>query len=1027
MKIVKHLTFLIYCLVLLITSANASEITEQFLSNPGSSQGFEENKGQVLGDEAEEVLFVHKAAGISIFLMPTAIVYQFENRAGALGGSADRSALSTDLLLKPGSQKVQTYRMDMQLIGSNPEAKICTYEQSGDFSNYNKSKSLKVYSYQRIVYENIYPKIDWVVYQNEDQIKYDFIVRPGGDPTLIQIKAKWVEDISIDESGNLLLENRLGSVLEQRPISFQQGKRIETDFVLEDDVVSFDIADYDPSKKLIIDPEIEWGTYYGGSGTEGFNSVTTDTLGNVYACGTTYGSDSLASGGFQYNNPTLMGGIGAAYLVKFNSEGDRLWATYYSGDSFTGAISVAIDAQQNAYMTGFTYDSGLSFNGFQNSRNGPTDAFLIKINPEGERLWATYFGGSDSEVARTVTVDNQNNVYITGKTNSSDFLVIDGFQETPGDEIGLSGDAFLAKFDSSGDLIWSTFFGGSEREFAFYVSCDNLDNVYITGATSSTAGISFDGHQQDYGGGQSDAFLAKYNEDGVLQWSSYYGGSGEDVTYGLVTDQHGNVFICGETGSSDNIASNGFQETYAAAFLAKFSADGNREWGTYYGSGIGGPGSGSNVGYACAVDMENNVYMAGTTNSTAGISSEGFQNSFGGGSSDAYIASFTPIGGRRWGSYYGGSDNDLARGMHIDETSTIYIAGTTQSADGIFFNGFQSSQENETGFVSKIRTCPNPRLIGLPEEICAGTRLELNPFPEEGSLVLFGEGQIKQSTYIAPDVMDTITVSLQYTTAENGPCPSAVASFELTILPTFTASVSLTTATSEICEGDNVSVLANTENVGSDPNITWFLNGQVVQQGGITFDSKQVANNDLIQVEVESSDLCAASNPIVSNSILFIVNPIPDINVVFTDLEGGTLVTDFGFTSYQWFLDGVIIPDATLSTFTPSVIGIYEVVVTNEFNCESSASISVLSISPGELAEKGLSIYPNPSDGLLTLNFKSQTPESYTIFNSIGQAVYLNSEPTATELLDLRMLAAGVYLVSFDIDGSRCVEKIVVL
>ncbi len=130
-------------------------------------------------------------------------------------------------------------------------------------------------------------------------------------------------------------------------MSFQQGETVATDFILKGDVVSFNIADYDRSKKLVIDPEIEWGTYYGGSGTDGLSSVTTDALGNVYACGITYGSNFLASGGFQNSNPALMGGIAAAYLVKFNSEGDRIWATYYSGGGFTGGISVAVDDQQN--------------------------------------------------------------------------------------------------------------------------------------------------------------------------------------------------------------------------------------------------------------------------------------------------------------------------------------------------------------------------------------------------------------------------------------------------------------------------------------------------------------------------------------------------------------------------------------------------------------------------------------------------------------------------------------------------------
>jgi hypothetical protein len=804
------------------------------------------------------------------------------------------------------------------------------------------------------------------------------------------------------------------------------GTPLSVDYSKHYEPKAFNVNSYERSVYENIYPNIDWGTYYGGNGTDGLSSVTTDALGNVYACGITYGSDSLASGGFQNSNPALNGGIAAAYLVKFNSDGDRIWATYYSGGNFTGATSVAVDSQQNVYITGFTLDNGLSFNGFQNSLNGSSDAFLVKFSPAGERLWATYFGGSDGEVARTVAIDNQNKVYITGRTFSSDLPVLNGSQETPGEGVGLSGDAFLAKFDPSGGLIWSTYYGGAGGEFAFYLSCDHFDNVFITGRTSSVADIFLDGHQSEYGGGQTDAFLAKYNAAGIMQWSSYYGGSGEDVAYGCVTDNLGNVFICGETGSTTNIAFNGFQETYAAAFLAKFNANGERDWGTYYGTGNGGPGSGANIGYACATDIENNVYMAGGTNSESGIASQGFQNSYGGGSSDAYLVSFTPSGDRLWGSYYGGSDNDFARGMYVDEASTVYLAGTTQSSDGIFINGFQSTQENETGFIAKIISCPNPQLIGLPEEICAGTSLLLNPFPPGGTLQLSGEGEINQTTFTAPEVMDTTLVTLQYTTSENGICPSAVADFELITLPNVIASASLFTSTEEICQNDSVSILANIENPGSTPHTKWFLNGQFVQEGGFTFTSATLVNNDVLQVEVESSNICAIPNPVLSNSIVFTVHPTPDVNLVFTDLQGGTLVTDFGFTSYQWFLDGMIIPGATSSTLIPTVNGTYTVIVTNEFGCESSASISLFLVSLSEQDKKKVFMYPNPTDGRFTINFGTQVPQYYTISNSIGEIVYLNRQPMATELLDLRMLASGVYVITFYLNGSKWVEKLVV-
>ncbi len=784
------------------------------------------------------------------------------------------------------------------------------------------------------------------------------------------------------------------------------------------------ISALDNSNNLIANPQIEWSTYYGGTGTEGQNSIVTDALGNVYTCGTTYGSDGLAINGFQNNNAALNGGIAAAYLVKFNSEGDRIWGTYYSTGGFTGGISVAVDSDQNVYMTGLTLDNGLAFNGFQNGNNGESDAFLVKFSPSGERLWATYLGGSADEVARSITIDDQDNVIITGRTFSTNFPVLNACQENADQQIGLSGDAFLSKFSSSGDLLWSTYYGDSGGEFAFGVSCDDANNIIMTGSSSSETGIFLDGHQSEYGG-QTDAFVAKYNAAGILQWSSYYGGSNEDVGYACATDKLGNVFISGETGSLENIESNGFQSTFAEAFLVKFNANGQRIWGTYYGVGGGGPGSGANIGYACATDFENNIYLSGGTNSNAGIASGGFQNSYSGGS-DGYIVCFDQAGERLWGSYLGGSNNDYVLGICLDMASTVYVAGTTQSPEGIFFNGFQDTQENETGFISKIITCPEAQLIDLPDAICASSTLVLNPFPAGGAVELIGEGEISQFSYTAPDVTDTIIVTLQYTTSENALCPSSIKQYDLVVLPNIEASANLSTSMSEICENDSVSIIANVENTGIDPSFNWFLNGELSQNGGLTYNTTALENGDIVELSVLSNNICSTPNPVQSNSIVFTVNPIPDLNLVFTDLQGGTLVTDVGFVNYQWFLDGNPIADANASSYIPLENGEYTVLVTNEFGCENSASISLITVSLTEEIEDNIRIFPNPSNGRFTVDFGAKAPLIYTITNSIGEIVYTKSQPQVIEQIDIANLSSGMYIVTIYHNDKISVEKLMI-
>ena len=1000
--------------------ANLSE-RESFSNNATDNQAFEENNGQIKGDEANRVLFFHKEAGMSMFLMPTGIAYQFQKTTNSLDESDNDNAFDGNQLIDTKSYEIETYRMDMELVGANPNAKITRHGKSRDFVKYYQEETFTAYSYEKIVYEDIYPNIDWVIYKNDGGVKYDFIVKPNGNPDLIKLKGKWVEKMSIDPSGNLVLENRMGSVQDSKPLSFQQNERVETSFVLNDGVVSFMVDDYDKSETLIIDPDLIWGSYYGGEGTDGLNSVTTDSSGNVYVCGTTYGSSTLASGGYLNTNAALQGGTAAAFLVKFNEAGERVWATYY-GNSWTGSFSVAADSEENVYMLGFTYDViGIAFNGYQNSLAGFTDAYIVKFNPEGERLWATYLGGNDDESGLAIALDSEDNLYATGNTSSNNFPVLNAFQDESADG-GVFGEAFLSKFDASGGLLWSTYYGGSGFDDAFSVACANNGDVFITGRTNSTNIATPGAHQTAIGGGTSDAFLAKYNSTGSLQWSTYYGGSGEDRAFGCTTDNMGNAFICGRTGSSSGIAFNGFQNTFAPSYLAKFDLSGQRLWGTYYGQSIA---SDFNVAYSCATDGDNNVYIAGVTDNTSNISSQGFQNNYGGGTSDSYLVKFNPSSSRLWGTYYGGSNNDRVRGMHVDAANQIYVAGTTQSTNNIFFEGFQSTLENESGFVAKIG-CPNPQLLDFNPEVCAGASLVLNPFPAGGTLELLGAGELTNTTYTAPDVSEGTDVVLTYTLPGNTNCSGASSNFNITVLPNVVASVAVTNTGLVICEGDTAAFVADIQNAGATPNIQWFLNNELILEDSLTFISNTLSDGDAIQCIVGTSNVCATPAEVQSDLLNITVNPLPSPSVVFTDIDGGTLVTDVGFASYQWFMNEQLIAGAIFSNYIPTSNGTYKVIVSNEFGCESSAStfVSVLSSSDEELVK--MSIYPNPNYGYFTLDFGTYIPENFSVTDALGKIVFQKSQVNPIEILDLRNFSAGVYFVTYLSDGIHQTERFVV-
>jgi hypothetical protein len=385
-----------------------------------------------------------------------------------------------------------------------------------------------------------------------------------------------------------------------------------------------------------------WATYYGGTGNEmaffgGKMGVATDRFGNVFLAGFTNSTTGIASGGFQNS---LGGSAVNAYLVKFDSTGNRIWGTYYGGINADKAYSVAIDNEGNVYMAGIAGSAGLAFGGFQNTSGGLSDALLVKFDTNGNRLWATYYGGPGTEEGFCVTTDNELNVYLAGITTSTTSIASGGFQNTYG---GGAYDLFLVKFESTGERVWATYYGGAGAEMELFagdidVETDAVGSVFLTGLTSSTSGIASGGFQNTYGGGANDAFLVKFRDIGSRIWSTYYGGIGSDKGYSVATDSLGNVYMAGRTDSPDAIASAGFQNTYSGAldaFLVKFNPEGIRECGTYFG------GSDMDECNSIALDDANNIYLGGNTANISGIAWNGFQNFHGGGTSDANLIKFT--------------------------------------------------------------------------------------------------------------------------------------------------------------------------------------------------------------------------------------------------------------------------------------------------------------------------------------------------------------------------------------------------
>ncbi len=682
----------------------------------GTELRFEENKGQVTtttGGPATYVRYRLQQGSTSVFLLNDGIAYQFERTHTA----ADPDNTGT----------LETYRMDMRLLGAGPEPRITTEGRSMDATHYYTHDVSHVYRYERITYHDVYPGIDWVIHSTATGFKYDFVVHAGADPDLIRMRFDHHEELYVDDAGRLVHGNRMGRFVEAAPVSFQNDREVATSYHLEDNVLRLVPGSYDHTQMLIIDPDRIWATYYGGTVNDEANAVAIDTDGNVYMAGSTYSNTGIASGGHQLSN----GGTPDAFLVKFTADGVRLWGTYYGGTATEDGTGCAVAPDGSVYLSGNTQSStGIAFNGFQNEIGGNSiDAFLVKFMPDGTRSWATYYGHIGAEYANACAVDMDGNVYLAGGTTSNTSIASDGHQTSFG---GGTYDAYLVKFDAAGTRLWATYHGGNEPEVGMHMAVAPDGSVYLVGNTFSQNNIAWGtAHQSEKSGGK-DSFIMKYSASGQAIWGSYYGGTGEEIDQSCAVAPNGDVYLSGSTNSLSGIADNGHQNTIAAnhdAFLVKFTATGTRIWGTYYG------GESADYSIACAVGADNDVFLAGRTGSQTGIAANGYQNELGGWSADAFLVRFHADGTRAWGTYYGGSETDEGRACVASSDGHVYLAGRTGSTSGIAYNGHQNTFEgtNHDAFLVKFHASSTTAVHG-PER----PPFEAFPNPTSGVFTIQG-------------------------------------------------------------------------------------------------------------------------------------------------------------------------------------------------------------------------------------------------------------------------------------------------
>ncbi len=552
----------------------------------------------------------------------------------------------------------------------------------------------------RVAFREIWHGIDVAFYGSQEAFEYDFIVRPDGDPRSIRMRISSGDEPELKPNGDLIL-TRSGLRM-RRPVIYQQSgdRRIEVegDFELEaGGAVGFTVGRYDRGLPLIIDPIIEYASYYGGNGTDIGYGIAVDRLGNIYLTGQTSSLDFPQRNGFY----TMMQGANDAFVMKLNSIGSTvIFATYIGGrNPGDKGWAIAVDRDNNIYFTGETNSLNYpTVNAAQPLFRGNVDAFLTKLNSQGNAiLFSTYLGGSLPDASYGLVLDNAGNCYIAGRTDSENFPVLEPIQET------LRGqrDIFVSKFDRDGALVFSTYFGGDaesatilDTEVAYGIAIDQFDRIYLTGYTSSPSFPVRDGLGFPFGGVE-DAFVIKLDlEQRTVIYSSYLGGTRADNARGIAVDAFGNVYINGFTLSTDFPVLNPIQANYAGnidGFVTKISASGRE---LIYSTFLGGS-SDENTGIivenvpSCAlvVDRAGNAYLTGKTASTDFPLELPVQATLRG-DHDLYIARIDPGGSRLlystfFGSSFTGSTGFEERGIGIaiNNLGAVYVTGQVLKND----------------------------------------------------------------------------------------------------------------------------------------------------------------------------------------------------------------------------------------------------------------------------------------------------------------------------------------------------------
>ncbi len=650
---------------------------------------FEANQGQTNA----RVKYLARGPEYTIFLTPTEAVL---SPLAAPAGKRGRSN-------RPGVVR-------MSFRGANRQPALAGERALPSSSNYfrgnNKERWLAgVQHFEGVRYRDLYPGIDLIYYASGNALEYDFIVAPGADPSRIRLRFSGAEDMRVDSDGSLLIRSGGKLLRQKKPVVYQEraaahGRElVDARYVIHgSSEVTFSLGAYDRSEPLVIDPVLTYATYLGGPGNDVATAVAADAEGSIYITGHTTSIEFPVLG-----DPVSLEWRGSRdiFLVKLTPSGEDnyffVYSSYIGGMGEDQPWAIALDQFGNVYVAGETGsgDFPIAGNTPRTTAAGEKDAFVFKLNPRDPGRdalqFSTFLGGTRSDHARALTVDQSGRIHLAGYTRSLDFPL-------SGDSLQKSNrggwDIFYAQMDSSSPaqevIRYTTYLGGEATDVATAIVLDQAGKVYLAGYTVSWNFPATGGSLRDFYSGNGDAFLTRLDltRPGLdaLDYSTLLGGGDLDIAYSLAMNKAGRFVLAGYTLSNDfPVTNTAWQQGRAGnadGFVTILDLNLSGAESLYYSTYIGG--NDTDVIYAMAPEADGTIAVTGyTVSRDFPLAGQPLQSAYGGGAADVFFARINPDAepgiSLVYSTYLGDRQTEAAYGLALGPDGEVHLVGFTQS------------------------------------------------------------------------------------------------------------------------------------------------------------------------------------------------------------------------------------------------------------------------------------------------------------------------------------------------------------